>query len=127
MLREFDYLSTVSGGGFIGGWLQVLMRESGGVGGAEEAIAQPRAEVLRRLRAYTNYLTPQTGPLSNDTWAAIVLYLRNLLINWAVFAPLFLLIMLIPIFIEPRSGCAATSSGSTLRCWPAPAWRCCPG
>jgi hypothetical protein len=39
MLPQFDYLSTVSGGGFIGGWLQVLMRESGGVGGAEDAIA----------------------------------------------------------------------------------------
>ena len=98
MLRQFDYLSTVSGGGFIGGWLQVLIREQGGVGSAEDAIKRPRPAVVRRLRAYTNYLTPQTGPLSTDTWAAIVLYLRNLLINWAVFAPLFLLITLIPIF-----------------------------
>ena len=97
MLGQFDYLSTVSGGGFIGGWLQVLIRECGGVDGAEAAIAQPRPDALRRLRAYTNYLTPQTGPLSTDTWAGIVLYLRNLLINWAVFAPLFLLLALIPI------------------------------
>ena len=97
MLRQFDYLSTVSGGGFIGGWLQVLIRESGGVGGAEDAIAQPRPDALRRLRAYTNYLTPQTGPLSTDTWAGIVLYLRNLLINWTIFAPLFLLLTLVPI------------------------------
>src|ERR1700761_7315353 len=29
MLGQFDYLSTVSGGGFIGGWLQVLIKESG--------------------------------------------------------------------------------------------------
>jgi hypothetical protein len=98
MLGRFDYLSTVSGGGFIGGWLQVLIRESGGVGGAEDALRQPQPAVLRRLRAYTNYLTPQTGPLSADTWTGIVRYLRNLLINWAVFAPLFLLITLIPIF-----------------------------
>jgi hypothetical protein len=97
MLRQFDYLSTVSGGGFIGGWLQVLIGQSGGVSGAEDAIAQPRPDALRRLRAYTNYLTPQTGPLSTDTWAGIVLYLRNLLINWAVFAPLFLLLALVPI------------------------------
>ena len=68
MLRQFDYLSTVSGGGFIGGWLQVLIREQGGVGNAEDA-HQPTAirTRLRRLRAYTNYLTPQTGPLSTDT------------------------------------------------------------
>lgn len=98
LLRQFDYLSSVSGGGFIGGWLQVLIRESGGVGGAEEAIAQPRPEALRRLRALTNYLTPQTGPFSTDTWAGIVLYLRNLLINWTVFGPLFLLLTTLPIF-----------------------------
>jgi hypothetical protein len=98
MLRQFDYLSTVSGGGFIGGWLQVLIGQAGGVGAAEDAIAQSRPPALRRLRAYTNYLTPQTGPLSADAWAAGVLYLRNLLINWAVFAPLFLLLVLIPIF-----------------------------
>jgi len=97
LLRQFDFLSTVSGGGFIGGWLQVLMREAGGVAGAEDTLAPPRSEPLRRLRAYTNYLTPQTGPFSTDTWAAIVLYLRNLLINWTVFVPLFLLIALIPI------------------------------
>ena len=60
---------------------------------------QPRPAVLRRLRAYTNYLTPQTGPLSTDTWAgAGVLYLRNLLINWTVFGPLFLLLTVLPIF-----------------------------
>ena len=98
LLRRFDYLSTVSGGGFIGGWLQALMRDLGGPGAAEDAITEPRPAVLRRLRAYTNYLTPHTGPLSADTWTGIVLYLRNLLINWAVFAPLFLLITLIPIF-----------------------------
>ena len=98
LLRQFDYLSTVSGGGFIGGWLQVLIREQGGVGNAEETLNQPRPAVLRRLRAYTNYLTPQTGPLSTDTWAGAVLYLRNLLINWTVFGPLFLLLTVLPIF-----------------------------
>lgn len=98
LLREFDYLSTVSGGGFIGGWLQMLMRDGGGIDDAETKVAQLRSPPLRRLRGYTNYLTPQTGPFSADTWAAIVLYLRNLLINWAVFAPLFLLLTLVPIF-----------------------------
>jgi hypothetical protein len=97
LLRRFDYLSSVSGGGFIGGWLQVLMRELGGTSGAEAEIAQQRPGALRRLRAFTNYLTPQTGVLSVDTWAGIVLYLRNLLINWVVFAPLFVLLTLLPI------------------------------
>src|SRR4051812_23041203 len=29
LLTRFDYLSTVSGGGFIGGWLQVLIQRKG--------------------------------------------------------------------------------------------------
>jgi predicted acylesterase/phospholipase RssA len=73
MLRRFDYLSTVSGGGFIGGWLQMLIRDLAGVSSAESAISQSRPEALRRLRAYTNYLTPRTGPLSVDGWTGIVL------------------------------------------------------
>ena len=32
-------------------------------------------------------------------WAGIVLYLRNLILNWMVFAPLFLLVALAPSFI----------------------------
>jgi len=28
LLQKFDYLSTVSGGGFIGGWVQQLIRET---------------------------------------------------------------------------------------------------
>ena len=123
MLRQFDYLSTVSGGGFIGGWLQVLIREQGGVGSAEDAIKRPRPAVVRRLRAYTNYLTPQTGPLSTDTWAAIVLYLRNLLINWAVFAPLFLLITLIPIFYRTAIWVCSDFAWINLALLSAPGWR----
>ena len=65
MLRQFDYLSTVSGGGFIGGWLQVLIRDAGGVASAEEMLSKPNPDAVRRLRAYTNYLTPQTGGAIN--------------------------------------------------------------
>jgi hypothetical protein len=32
-------------------------------------------------------LTPEAGVVSRDTWAAIVLYIRNFLINWAIFLP----------------------------------------
>lgn len=98
LLRQFDYLSTVSGGGFIGSWLQILMRDSFGVREVEDEVADPNSRPLGRLRGLTNYLTPQTGPFSADTWAGIVLYLRNLLINWWVFTPLFLLLTLLPIF-----------------------------
>jgi Patatin-like phospholipase len=98
LLNEFDYLSTVSGGGFIGGWLQMLIKESGDIQRAQEVLEKNSAPPIRRLRAFTNYLTPQTGPFSVDTWGAIVLYLRNLILNWMVFTPLFLLLALAPIF-----------------------------
>jgi hypothetical protein len=104
LLNEFDYLSTVSGGGFIGGWLQMLLRQPGvgqltpNVGTVQQQLGDSGAIPVRKLRAFTNYLTPQTGPFSTDTWAGIALYLRNFLLNWMVFAPLFLLLALVPIF-----------------------------
>ena len=98
LLNKFDYLSTVSGGGFIGGWLQMLIEGSGDVEKAQEKLATNRGLALHRLRGFTNYLTPRTGAFSADVWAGIVLYLRNLTLNWLVFAPLFLLLALVPVF-----------------------------
>jgi hypothetical protein len=97
LLNKFDYLSTVSGGGFIGGWLQVLIEEAGDTEKAQEKLATNRDLPLHRLRGFTNYLTPRTGAFSADVWAGIVLYLRNLTLNWLVFAPLFLLLALVPV------------------------------
>jgi len=98
LLNRFDYVSTVSGGGFIGGWLQMLLHEAGDADRAQSALGSAGPAALSALRGYTNYLTPQTGPFSTDTWSGIVLYMRNLLLNWMVFAPLFLLLALAPIF-----------------------------
>jgi predicted acylesterase/phospholipase RssA len=35
LLNTFDYVSTVSGGGFIGGWLQMMLHEKGNVAEVE--------------------------------------------------------------------------------------------
>lgn len=100
MLKQFDYLSTVSGGGYIGSWLQRMIHERGSVRAAEEALgnADLPAEEVRRLRDYTNFLAPRGGALSADLWGDIVLYLRNVLINWSVYLPLFALAVLAAIF-----------------------------
>ncbi len=100
LLGQFDYLSTVSGGGFAGAWLQALIREHEGSAAQAEALlrAEPPPPALSRLRGFTNYLTPQPGMLSADSWADILLYLRNLLINWFGFGPVFALGVLIAIF-----------------------------
>ena len=94
LLSGFDYLSTVSGGGFIGGWLQVLIHRKG-VRGAEATLQDPQAPELVALRSYTNYLTPQAGPFTSDTWTAVALYLRNLLLNWLVIVPALLMLVLV--------------------------------
>jgi hypothetical protein len=103
LLPQFHYLSTVSGGGYVGAFLSAwrwheaddervfsaLVRRDRDAG-----FAEPRE--LEELRANSNFLTPRLGLLSADTWTAIVLYLRNLLLNWFIFAPLFLGLLLIP-------------------------------
>ena len=98
LLNEFDYLSSVSGGGFIGGWLQVLVKESRDINLAQAALEENNAPPLKGLRGFTSYLTPRRGPVSADVWAAIVLYIRNLLLNWMVFTPAFFLLALSAVF-----------------------------
>ena len=99
MLGQFDYLSTVSGGGFIGSWLSMLIMQKGSVSAAAEELRTSKAaHAIAALRDYTDYLTPHVGVLSDDTWAGIVLYVRNVLINWLAFLPVFLLAVLAAIF-----------------------------
>jgi hypothetical protein len=95
LLRRFDYLSTVSGGGYIGAWFSALLyrfhRSSKAPDpiSALEALLSP-SEIRRKeaepaelafLRAYSNYLTPRLGLFSADTLAALMGYARNLLLS----------------------------------------------
>ena len=102
-LTGFHYLSTVSGGGYIGAWLQTVIRRHGAAE-AQERLAQrdPAAPgqdppELQRLRRYTNWLTPNGGLMSLDGWTGVAIYLRNVLLNWLVFGPLFLLAALLAV------------------------------
>ncbi len=108
LLKQFHYLSTVSGGGYIGSWLSAWrhherdddavftrLTNRGGYRVAQnDGFAEP-AE-LRELRANSNFLTPKLGLVSADTWTGIALYIRNLLLNWFIFGPLFLSVLLVP-------------------------------
>ena len=128
LLHQFHYLSTVSGGGYVGSWLtrcmagnekptknsctlkdvkkveDILASEAGeeppDVKKVEDILASEAGEEppeLQRLRRYINYLTPHPGIASVDTWAGVVLWLRNTLINWAVFLPLMLAAASVPV------------------------------
>jgi hypothetical protein len=92
-LDKFDYLSTVSGGGYIHQWLASwIMRESGRMKKVQEklvplpAAASPaRApEQIFWLRRYSSYLTPRRGILSADTWTMIATWFRNTFLNQIV-------------------------------------------
>src|SRR5439155_8200350 len=85
LLKRIDYLSTVSGGGFIGGWLIRWIYECG-IDDVEQRLGNPAIEpaAVTFLRDYSNYLTPRKGLLGADTWAAVATYLRNVLRNQTI-------------------------------------------
>lgn len=122
LLTGFHYLSTVSGGGYIGAWLQRWISvHPGGAPAVMEALgascrsmpaASPTGEdgepqpadpeqiveprQIKALRENSNFITPRVGIGSNDTWTAISISIRNIAVNWLLFAPLFLLVVMVP-------------------------------
>jgi hypothetical protein len=101
ILKQFHYLSTVSGGGYIGGWLSAWrssVRDDNAVFDALNQLQNSgdEAKEIKGIRADSNYLTPRLGLLSADTWTVLALYIRNLFLNWCVFLPFFLGCLLFP-------------------------------
>ncbi len=107
LLDKFDYLSTVSGGGYIGSWLTAWMhRHPRGLDGVVDDLshapntgAADASPPVRWLRNYSNYLSPQLGFFSADSWTLLGIYLRNLTLNWMVLLPLLLVPLLGPRWI----------------------------
>jgi hypothetical protein len=147
LLPLFDYLSTVSGGGYIGGWWsawlsrppqdqrgggdifpppEMLRSEdeegngheayavnsasssessSAGVGRSPEArtvnseiadeILSAGRDPVHHLRLFSNYLTPRKGILSPDTWRAVTVFSRDLILTWVVLLPILIAAMLL--------------------------------
>lgn len=100
LLGKFDYLSTVSGGGYIGSWLSswISRTKDEGLNSVINQLASRSKEEpqpLRRLRAFSNYLSPVWG-LSTDFFTLVSIFLRNLLLNWLVLLPLLAAALLLP-------------------------------
>jgi hypothetical protein len=102
VMDKFDYLSTVSGGGYIGSWLTAWIHRHGMPHVIEALIDEPKSPItpepgpVSRLRDYSSYLDPKLGLLSADTWTLIATVLRNLLLNWFVLMPLLAAALMIP-------------------------------
>lgn len=104
LLKTIDYLSTVSGGGYIGAWLTAWIKRRG-IGEVSEAlsgrIADPadgRMRPLQFLRDYTSYLTPEAGVFSADTWTMMAVWFRNTLLNLIILLSGFAFMLLLPRF-----------------------------
>ncbi|HWF09323.1 MAG TPA: patatin-like phospholipase family protein [Bryobacteraceae bacterium] len=102
VLGEFDYLSTVSGGGYIGSWLTCWKHRAGGIDKLREQLCSTtpvppgRIDPIGHLRDYNNYLSPRTGAFSADTWTLAATYVRNMALNWLVIVPLLIVLLLAP-------------------------------
>ncbi len=117
LLHQMDYLSTVSGGGYLGSWLSAwiyrerrpanadadVMTGAEACQKVETELAAPPCTPLRpepdpihHLRTFSRYMSPKLGLLSADTWTLVAIFLRNLLLNWLVLLPLLAAVLMVP-------------------------------
>src|SRR5262249_34914538 len=106
-LKQIDYLSTVSGGGYVGSWLSAWVHHKGfarvdadlkGVAG----VTSREAPEVTWLRRYSNYLAPRLGLLSVDTLALLATWFRNVLLNLVIVVSFLALLFLLPrLLLEP--------------------------
>lgn len=138
VLPDFHYLSTVSGGGYLGSLLSAWIRNKalaleveaqekslaevtrsgesqqdptpiradfhsaarkhviaclGSVGDGQSEEPKP----VRRLRAFSNYLSPMRG-VSADFLTLLAIYARNLILNWLILFPTIFACLMFPRF-----------------------------
>src|ERR1035437_1449698 len=102
LLPFIDYLSTVSGGGYIGSWLHGIIRNKH-LG--DPAAAQPELDPSRVpgqagedpitfLRKYSNYLAPELGLFSPDMWTIGAVWIRNMSLNLLILIPFLMGVVL---------------------------------
>ncbi|MEN9865280.1 MAG: hypothetical protein RL748_870, partial [Pseudomonadota bacterium] len=105
LLRRFDYLSSVSGGGYIAAWLSKwIMEQDGDVTRVEQALTPGSSEQRRKheanqvkfLRQYSNYLTPRAGLFSVDSWTLVANHLRNTLLTMTLLIAVLCCLFSIP-------------------------------
>lgn len=156
LLPMFDYLSTVSGGGYIGGWLESWIYRARTIEGDSEDAKKARKEAdkvaqcatpspidsspirrvqeclkpdrsnkiehgesqaIRFLREYSNYLTPRMGFLGADTWTAVAIYLRNLILNQTILILFLAFLLLVPYLAVYLTQCLEAFGCPGLRYW----------
>ena len=112
VLNKIDYLSTVSGGGYIGTSLSAAMSRSKGDFPFTSSLTQDEPYPVQHVRNHSNYLFPQ-GII--NIFYNVAIYLRGLLANVLLILPWLLVFAAITIFFKPDSESLHISlSGTTL-------------
>lgn len=127
LLRRLDFLSTVSGGGYLGSWLAAwIQRQNGGIKEVEKLLvprpqehAEPEeAAPIHWLRRYGKYLAPKSALFSADTWTIVAIWMRNTMLNLVVLTMFLMAVMSIPWVItvsyQAFSGTGAAAKISAL-------------
>ncbi len=104
LLHKLDFLSTVSGGGYIGSWFMAWARRHPlGYTGVVSEISKcgltgtdPEPRPLRHLREYTSFLAPRLGGLTVDTWTLAATVMRNLFLNNCMLLPVVAALLCLP-------------------------------
>jgi Patatin-like phospholipase len=127
-LDRVDYLSSVSGGGYIHSWLAAWLKRKS-TSRKERNLSDPTLaawqHVMSRLvplphhepgqpfqavwpsqiqwlRRYSNYLTPHKGAFTGDTWAAVASWIRNVSVNQGLLIAIFLAVLCVPHLFAPN-------------------------
>jgi hypothetical protein len=127
-LDQVDYLSSVSGGGYIHSWLVAWLKRKS-TSRKERKLPQPELAAWRHvmsrlvplphhepgqpfqavwpsqiqwLRRYSNYLTPHKGAFTGDTWAAVASWIRNVSVNQGLLISIFLAVLCGPHLFAPH-------------------------
>ncbi len=123
LLDKFHYLSTVSGGGYLGGWLSAWINHTD-LPHVVEHLRQPSGRPLEpdstpiwHLRTYSNYLSPKLGLLSVDTWTLAATYIRNLFLNWLVLVPPIVGLLAFPFTLLAAVSWTPEGYGPQLQRW----------
>lgn len=93
-----DYLSTVSGGGYIGTSLVAGLMQTDGVFPFTSTLGGPESLETQHIRHYSNYLAPN-GFI--DVIVGLVVLLRGLLVNAMIFLAALVTLAWLTILINP--------------------------
>lgn len=98
LIKKFDYMSTVSGGGYIGSWLAAWIKRDGSVVKVTNRLNPDKSpdplgeevKPIQWLRMFSNYFAPNASIMSADAWTVGITWLRNTLLNQVI---IFLLLL----------------------------------